>query len=127
MTEQNITSGAGLIDGLIRQARLSWRLLRDNRVPGWVKLIPFAGLLYFLSPIDLLPDVLLPGLGEIDDVALLLIALKLFVEFSPANVVSEHLDSITGRRGRTRPSEKPTPAQGETIDAPYRVLGPGAE
>jgi len=59
---------AGFLGGLVKQSRLAWRLLRDGRVPGWVKMIPFAGLLYFLSPIDLIPDMAIPGLGEIDDV-----------------------------------------------------------
>jgi hypothetical protein len=34
---------AGFVDGLIRQSRLVWRLWRDGRVPGWIKLIPYAG------------------------------------------------------------------------------------
>ncbi len=36
---------AGFLGGLVKQSRLAWRLLRDGRVPGWVKMIPFAGLL----------------------------------------------------------------------------------
>ena len=57
---------AGLVDGMIRQSRLVWRLWRDARVPGWTKLIPLAGLVYLLSPIDLIPDLMLPGLGQLD-------------------------------------------------------------
>jgi uncharacterized membrane protein YkvA (DUF1232 family) len=111
---------AGFLGGLIRQARLGWRLMKDGRVPGWVKVIPFAALIYFLSPIDLIPDWVVPGLGEVDDIVVILLALKMFVDFSPDGVVAEHLDALTGKRRRTQTANQP-PA-GETIDVPYRVL-----
>lgn len=69
---------------------MAWRLLRDGRVPGWVKVIPAIGLVYLLSPIDLIPDFVLPGLGQMDDIAVVLLALKMFVDLSPPGVVSEH-------------------------------------
>lgn len=111
---------AGLIGGLIKQARLGWRLLKDQRVPGWVKLIPAAGLIYFLSPIDLIPDFALPGLGEVDDVVMLVLALKMFLDLSPPAIVREHLEDMFGAKKRPRPAGDP-PA-GPTIDATYRVL-----
>jgi uncharacterized membrane protein YkvA (DUF1232 family) len=116
----DLNETAGFLGGLVRQARLGWRLLRDGRVPGWVKMIPFAGLLYFLSPIDLIPDLALPGLGEIDDVVILLLALKMFVDLSPASIVREHLEDLFGMpRSSHQPAESSTPA---TIDGSYRVL-----
>jgi uncharacterized membrane protein YkvA (DUF1232 family) len=42
------------------------RLARDPRVPGWVKRRLVACLVYFLSPVDLIPDFL--PLGFLDDV-----------------------------------------------------------
>jgi uncharacterized membrane protein YkvA (DUF1232 family) len=111
---------AGFLGGLIRQARLGWRLMKDGRVPGWVKVIPFAALIYFLSPIDLIPDWVVPGLGEVDDIVVILLALKMFVDFSPDGVVAEHLDALMGRRRRTQSANK-TPA-GDSIDVPYRIL-----
>jgi uncharacterized membrane protein YkvA (DUF1232 family) len=113
---------AGLAGGLIKQARLAWRLWNDRRVPGWVKLIPVAGLIYLLSPIDLIPDLMLPGLGEVDDVVLLLLSLKMFVDFSPPGVVREHLEGLMGKRRQGRSSSDA--AHESYIDAPYRVLDP---
>ena len=111
---------AGFLGGLVKQSRLAWRLLRDGRVPGWVKMIPFAGLLYFLSPIDLIPDMAIPGLGEIDDVVVLVLALKMFVDLSPASIVREHLEDLFGMsRNARQPTEPSTPA---TIEGSYRVL-----
>lgn len=111
---------AGLLGGLVRQARLGWNLMRDSRVSGWVKLIPVAALIYFLSPIDMIPDWMIPGLGEVDDIVVLLLALKMFVDFSPDSVVAEHLDTLFGRRRRTQPTHESS--SGETIDVSYRVL-----
>ena len=111
---------AGFLGGLVKQGRLAWRLLRDGRVPGWVKMVPFAALIYFLSPLDLIPDMALPGLGEIDDLVILLLALKMFVDLSPASIVREHLDDLFGmQRDAPQPAESSTPA---TIDGSYRVL-----
>jgi uncharacterized membrane protein YkvA (DUF1232 family) len=113
---------AGFLDGLIRQSRLVWRLWRDGRVPGWVKVIPLAGLVYLLSPIDLIPDLMLPGLGQLDDMAILLLAAKMFIDLSPEGVVREHLEELLGKRGR---SSVPDDRTSEPyIDAPYRIVDP---
>lgn len=111
---------AGFLGGLIKQGRLAWRLLRDSRVPDWVKMIPFAGLIYLLSPIDLLPDFALPGLGEIDDIVVLMLALKMFVDLSPASIVAEHLEDLFGMPKRAHRSAEPSPST--TIEGSYRVL-----
>ena len=111
---------AGFLGGLVKQGRLAWRLLRDGRVPDWVKMVPFAALLYFLSPIDLIPDMALPGIGEIDDLVILLLALKMFVDLSPGSIVREHLDDLFGMQTNARqPAEPSTPT---TIDGSYRIL-----
>jgi len=94
----------GLLSEVVRQARLVLRLLKDGRVPVWPKLIIPGVIVYILSPIDLLADPIL-GLGQIDDVAVLLIGLKLFVELCPTDIVREHLDSLAS-----------------VIDGSYRVV-----
>jgi uncharacterized membrane protein YkvA (DUF1232 family) len=119
-SSSDLQATAGLFGGLIKQARLAWRLLKDERVPGWVKLIPTAALIYFLSPIDLIPDLALPGLGEVDDIMMLLIALKMFLDLSPSNIVREHLEDLFGGRRGARPAGDRSTDQ--TIDATYRVL-----
>lgn len=84
------------LQDVARQARLAWRLFWDRRVPMWTKLIPPAALAYLLFPIDLIPDVAL-GLGQLDDVAVLLIGVKLFIELAPPDVVREHLVALGAR------------------------------
>ena len=117
----NLQETEGFIKGLIQHVRLVWRLLKDSRVPSWIKLVPLAGLLYVLSPIDLIPDLMLPGLGELDDLAIVILSLKSFIELSPPAIVRQHLDELAGRRasaGTTVPR-----ASNSTIDVAYRVLG----
>ncbi|MBI2171444.1 MAG: DUF1232 domain-containing protein [Chloroflexi bacterium] len=43
------------------------RLVKDRRVPWWVKAAPFALVLYLALPFDLAPD-FIPVLGYLDDV-----------------------------------------------------------
>lgn len=75
--------------------RLAWRLLLDRRVGVAVKLVPFLALLYLLFPLDFLPD-FIPGLGQLDDVAILLLGLRLFLRLAPPDRVAHHRDEIAG-------------------------------
>ncbi len=104
---------AGFLDEIINQIRLVWRLLTDRNVPVWVKFIPPLAILYLFSPIDLVPDPVL-GLGQLDDLAVLLLGFKLFVEMCPGGVVQRHRDELAG--------SKPPVSEGEVVDASYRVL-----
>ncbi len=70
------------------------RLFKDKRVPLFPKALVVGAIAYALSPIDLLPDFSLPGVGYIDDVALIVLALRAFVPLCPRNVVEEHVQLI---------------------------------
>lgn len=96
---------ANLLSEVVREARLTWYLLTDGRVSSWVKMIPFVTLLYILSPIDLLPDPIL-GLGQLDDLAILILGVKLFIEICPQEIVREHLERMTSMAGSYRVVEK---------------------
>jgi uncharacterized membrane protein YkvA (DUF1232 family) len=54
-----------------------------------------AAIVYVLSPVDLVPEVLIPVLGQLDDVTLLMLAASLFIRWSPPEVVAEHSASIS--------------------------------
>lgn len=100
--------------------RLTWRLYRDPRVSPRLKVVlPIIAVLYVLSPIDAVPD-LLVGLGQVDDLAVVALLVSLLVtalRLAPAEVVAEHLTTLRGDRRRGNP-------RGDVIDAPYRVTGP---
>ena len=75
-------------------ALLLKRLLTDPRVPKRSKLILGGTVLYLLSPIDVIPD-FLPGLGQLDDIVVALLALHSVLNRVGEDVVIEHWD---GRR-----------------------------
>jgi len=97
---------------LLRQFQLAWRLFWDRRVPWSTKIIPPLALLYILSPIDILPDFSL-GLGQLDDVAVLLLATKLFIELCPLDVVQEHLRALGAKLEEWQ--------AGETIEGEFEI------
>ena len=74
---------------LFTHGRLVVRLLREPSVPLATKSVPALALLYVLSPLDLLPDVL-PGIGELDDLAMVLVALRVFTWLCPGPAVRHH-------------------------------------
>ena len=76
---------------LKRQARLIGRLMRDNRLPIWMRAIPILGLVYLVSPIELLPDVTLLPFGILDDLVVIVICLTVFIAMAPRSIVDEHL------------------------------------
>jgi len=78
-----------LLGRLFNNMALSWRLMFDRRVGGLAKLIPLAMVAYILSPIDLVPDFLLP-FGVVDDITALLVGLQLFIHSAPPGVVEEY-------------------------------------
>jgi len=109
----------GLIAYLVRRLRLVWQLLLDSRVPTLTKLIiPGLMALYILSPIDIIPDWFV-GLGQLDDLAVLVLAMKLFIQLSPHDIVQEHLRRLAG--GGSTPRSGATP-EGEVVDGEYRVI-----
>jgi uncharacterized membrane protein YkvA (DUF1232 family) len=92
---KNYRNLLGLIPQLPNVARLCWRLWRDRRVPRYLKAMVIAALFYVLSPIDLIPEIFVPFIGQLDDATLLLLASYLLIRWSPQKVVSEHMASIS--------------------------------
>lgn len=103
-----------LLRTLLADARLALRLLRDPRVPMLVKGVPALAALYFLSPVDLLPD-FFPFAGQVDDVIAVVAAIKGFLALCPRSVVAYHREAL----GRGTPFAPMSPSD-EVIDAEYR-------
>src|SRR2546430_5452914 len=90
-----------LIRRLPTYIRLVWALLRDGRVPAQQKLI-LAGIgAYLFFPIDLIPD-FVPVLGQLDDLAVVLLGLDLFIRSAPEAIVAEHLAKISQDQDQLR-------------------------
>ena len=107
-------SWPSLIKSVWQRVRLAIRLMREPTLSWFFKAIPVAALLYVISPLDLIPDVL-PVIGEVDDLAILLLALELFVKLSPSRIVAHHQAAIDAGRSFSR-----MPHDGPIIDAQFR-------
>jgi uncharacterized membrane protein YkvA (DUF1232 family) len=97
------TPSPSFLAALLKNLRLAWRLLRDPLEPTWVKLIPFAALAYIILPFDFISDWIV-GLGQVDDLTVFVLGLKLFFDLSPAGVIQRHQ------------------ARMDSIDASYRIV-----
>ncbi|MBI5930001.1 MAG: DUF1232 domain-containing protein [Chloroflexi bacterium] len=80
---------------MLENLRLAWRLFWDREVGLPNKLIPLLAVLYVLSPIDIIPD-LIPVLGVTDDVGVFILALDFFIRSAPDGIVRYHRDILEG-------------------------------
>jgi len=99
---------------LLQNASLAWRLLLDPHVSVLAKLIPVGVLAYVVMPFDLIPDVI-PVLGQLDDLAVILLGIRLLIALYPPDRVRLH------REGQM-PAADPTAADDSTIDGSYRIV-----
>lgn len=70
------------------QGKLAYCLLRDPRVPAAPKMALLAAVGVIVSPLDL--PAWLPVIGELDMLALGILAVKTFVEACPDEIVAEN-------------------------------------
>ncbi|MBI2861304.1 MAG: DUF1232 domain-containing protein, partial [Chloroflexi bacterium] len=104
---------------LFFRLRLIWRLLHDPRVPGPIKLIIPAGVLYALWPLDLIPA-FIPVLGQLDDLLVLIIAASIFFRLCSQALIREHTATLLGKRpDNSKPQDSDSDAN--TIEGRYRI------
>ncbi|HVU11491.1 MAG TPA: DUF1232 domain-containing protein [Phototrophicaceae bacterium] len=81
---------------IINQVLLSWKLLRDPRAPWWAKAFLVLPFIYVISPIDLIPD-FIPVLGQLDDLGVIFLGLRVFESLVPKYIVDEHRAALDQR------------------------------
>ena len=101
----------GFLSGAINQFRLVWLLLKDKQVPLWTKLVIPISLIYLVSPIDVIPDVML-GLGQMDDLGIILLGMALFIKLCPSHLVDYYRNQL----------EYGLEDDSETVNTTYRVM-----
>ncbi len=97
-----------------RMVKLSWRakaklalaLLRDPRLPLAPRLLIPAVVLYLALPLDIIPD-FIPVLGQLDDVLILLVALRLVLRSIPEPLLEEHISRLEQLHSNLPASEEP--------------------
>ncbi len=107
----NPGANLGFLTGIFNQFRLVWLLMQDGRVPLLAKSVVPLSLLYLISPIDFIPDVLL-GLGQVDDIGIIMLGMALFVKLCPPNVVNYYKNQL----------EYGSDEDTEAVDSTYRVI-----
>ena len=92
-TLYNSNKGLGFLTEMVKRLRLVWLLFWDGRIPLWAKSVLPLSLLYLISPIDFVPDVIL-GFGQLDDLSVILLGMALFVKLCPQDIVQNYLDQL---------------------------------
>ena len=85
-----------MFKAIVNQVLLTWKMLFDKRVPFWMKMVVIGPVIYAISPIDIIPDFIV-GLGQLDDIGLILAGMRLFESLVPEHIVAEHRAAITQR------------------------------
>jgi uncharacterized membrane protein YkvA (DUF1232 family) len=74
-------------------ARLIWALVKDDRVPTSRKVILLGGAGYVLLGRDLIPDDI-PVVGGLDDLAVVVLAVELFLDGVPEEILEQKLKEL---------------------------------
>ena len=114
----NPTSRAGpsafSLSGILRDLMVSWKLLLDPAVPGLLKiLLPVGALVYWISPLDLIPGM------PFDDLAVLFLAARFFVSLAPRDSVNR---AYSGGHNANPPDSRQAEDDGGIIDTTWRVV-----
>ena len=72
-------------------AKLAWRVVRDDRVPVWIRGGLVGTVAYLIMPFDLIPD-WIPVLGEVDDLFVMTIGVRTLLRRVPEPILNEHWD-----------------------------------
>jgi uncharacterized membrane protein YkvA (DUF1232 family) len=81
----------GVVARVPRYLKLGWLLMNDPTVSGRGKAALGGGLAYAVSPIDPVPG-FIPVLGQLDDLAVLLLAIRAALNSCPAEVADRRLE-----------------------------------
>jgi uncharacterized membrane protein YkvA (DUF1232 family) len=79
----------GYLLELPRFVKLLWGLITDRRVAGVDKMLVAGAIAYILTPVDVIPD-FIPFLGEVDDLYLLILALRRLIRNAGDAVLQAH-------------------------------------
>lgn len=96
MAESKTNKSGSFLDDLLVNGQIAWRLYTDPRVSMLLKIaVPVVALIYFIMPVDLLPD-FIPVIGQLDEVAIALLLIRMFVALAPTDIVAEYRNKATG-------------------------------
>jgi uncharacterized membrane protein YkvA (DUF1232 family) len=83
----------GAVRSLWRSGRVAWRLLCDPRTPTADKVFLFGAIALIVSPMNWIPN-FIPILGQMEDLALLTLAVNLFLKRVPGELRLKHESAL---------------------------------
>jgi uncharacterized membrane protein YkvA (DUF1232 family) len=101
--------------------KLLGRIARDPRVSVKRKTFAAAAMIYVISPIDLIPD-FIAGIGQLDDLIVVAIALNHLIDGAGREIVEEHWDGSVDSLDLILAA---TEWGAEIVPGPLRKLLPG--
>ena len=87
---------------LFKEFRVIRRILAHPRAPWHAKAVAGCAVLYIVSPIQLIPN-FIPVIGQMDDVVVVVLALRYLRRFVPQDVLDQCEDSTSPPPAVTRP------------------------
>lgn len=124
----NSTARAGVsswnLSSVMRDFNVAWRLLMDPSVPSLLKIVlPAIALIYWISPLDLMPGL------PFDDIAVLFVLARLFVAMVPKETLNRAYHGEAAPRGQTSGSQTAhsqtrhtEEEQGNVVDTTWRIV-----
>ncbi len=103
----------------LAHVRLAARLLREPQVPLIFKALLVGAAGYVILPFDVLPD-FIPGLGQLDDLTVMVLAIESVIALVPAKLVAHHPAGIRDGRPFVPAGAGAAGAGGAVIDAEWR-------
>lgn len=79
---------AGIKESFSAELRFYRLLMKDRRTPAFAKYMIAAAVVYFLSPIDIIPD-FIPILGQLDELLISPTLIFLALQLVPAPLAAE--------------------------------------
>ena len=84
----------------------------SHKVSIWLKLPIILAIVYLISPLDIIPDFLRPGIGHLDDLIALIFAISIFINFIPKKILLELI-----KKTPKRSHEKH-----KVVDGKYKII-----
>jgi uncharacterized membrane protein YkvA (DUF1232 family) len=95
LTPPRVLGVVSLLKRAPHYARLLLGMLSDRRVSLFDRLLVIASVVYVVSPLDLIPDVI-PLLGQVDDLVLVITAVSRLFDRAARDVIASHWKGPAG-------------------------------
>ena len=101
--------GGNFLKNAMLRFKLMIRLMKDQRINTWLKIIPVFSLAYLVLPLDI------PG--PIDDAVVLWFGMEFFIELCPQDIVMEYTREL--QKAVTQTSVEPPQ---DVVDADFKEI-----